>query len=438
VPAAHAQERLQPAPDVGTPVSRGMTAAVGAPGLGPAHLLALQRSIGNHAVGQLLQRKVRVDGGKKRVDEAYYKTGKGKSLGLKRPISSLIDDPMRRVFEDVSELEDFANGFTDHIGEVVTQAGDLFWFRLPKDKLTVLGEYHDYKDGNVQDVIRGLRTSRFMYEPFNEMADTKALAVPFTGTQTRLEQANKDIGISKFADRTKFDPDLENITIKALTGASIARNEFLSLSAKARDDANWKARASTSDYSMGERVALYLSFGMHIAADLSKHDFGPVNFVESPYVKAGRQLKDTYLKYQAELDAFMKAKDASQLIGIYELTAPGGYANEAAIKAFTLAFHEYGSLYIKQLGTESGSADLENQGEDLRSNLGAKLDDLSPVRETMMWQKIQGAKGYLLVGMGDAHRKALEKRLSAAGIPHNRADLEMRKQKEDIKKAWVS
>ena len=81
-------------------------------------------------------------------------------------------------------------------------------------------------------------------------------------------------------------PTSRTSTIKALTGASIARNEFFSLSAKARDVANWKARASTSDYSMGERVALYLSFGIHIAADLSKHDFGPVNFVESPYVKA--------------------------------------------------------------------------------------------------------------------------------------------------------
>ena len=379
-----------------------------------------------------------MDGGKKRVDEANYKTGKGKSLGPKRSISSLIDDPLRRVFEDVSELEDFANGFTDHIGEVVTQAGDLFWFRLPKDKLTVLGEYHDYKDGNVQDVIRALRTSRFMYEPFNEMADTKALAVPFTGTQTRLDQANKDIGISKFADRTKFDPDLENITIKALTGASIARNEFFSLSVKARDDATWKARASTSDYSMGERVALYLSFAHAHRGRSLQARLRPGQLRRVAVRGAGRQLKETYLKYQAELDAFMKAKDASQLIGIYELTAPGGFANEAAIKAFTLAFHEYGSLYIKQLGTESGSADLEKQGEDLRSNLGAKLDDLSPVRETMMWQKIQGAKGYLLVGVGDAHRKALAKRLNAAGIPHNRADLEMRKQKEDIKKAWVS
>jgi hypothetical protein len=437
VPAAHAQERQQPAPDVGTPVSTGVAAAVGAPGLDPAGLLALQRSIGNHAVGRLLQRQVRVDGGKKRVDEAYYKAGKGKSLGLKRPISGLIDDGVRRVFEDARELEDFANGFTDHIGDVVTQAGDVFWFRLPKDKLTVLGEFHHYKDGNVEDVIRGLRTSRFLYEPFNEMVETKALGAPYKGTQARLEQVNKDIGIAGFADRTKFNPDLENIVIKALTGASIARNEFFSLGAAARDDANWKARASTSNYSMGERVALYLSFAMHIAADLSKHDFGPVNSVESLYVGAGRQLKETYLKYQAELDAFMKAKDGDQLIGIYELTAPGGFANEAAIKAFTLAFHEYGSYYIKQLGIESGSADLEKQGEALRSNLGAKLDDLSPVRETMMWQKIKGAKGYLLVGMGDAHRQALEKRLDAAGIPHARVDLELVKQKDAIKKAWA-
>ena len=154
-------------------------------------------------------------------------------------------------------------------------------------------------------------------------------------------------------------------------------------------------------------------------------------------MRAGRRLKETYLKHQAGLDAFMKAKDASQLLGIYELTAPGGFANEAAIKAFTLAFHEYGSLYIKQLGTESGSADLEKQGEDLRSNLGAKLEDLSPVRETMMWQKIQGAKGYLLVGMGDDHRKALTKQLDAAGIPHARVDLELVKQKDEIKKAWA-
>ena len=67
---------------------------------------------------------------------------------------------------------------------------------------------------------------------------------------------------------------------------------------------------------------------------------------------AGRQLKETYLKYQAELDAFMKAKDGGQLLGISEPTAPGGFANEGHQRS-PLAFHEYGSLYIKQLGIES-------------------------------------------------------------------------------------
>jgi hypothetical protein len=308
---------------------------------------------------------------------------------------------------------------------------------VPKDKLTVLGEFHHDKDGNFQDVVRGLRTSRFLYEPFNEMADTKALAVAHTGTQARLDQANKDIGISGFADRTKFDPDLENIVIKALTGASIARNEFFSLSAAARNDPNWKARPTTHDYSMGERVALYLSFAIHIAADTAKRDFGRANSVESAYVGSGRRLKETYLKHQAVLDAFMKAKDGDQLIGIYELTAPGGFANVPAIQEFTLAFHEYGSRYIKQLGTESGSAELEKQGDALVTNLAAKLDDLSPVRETMMWQKIKSAKGYLLVGMGDAHRTALAKRLDGAGIPHARVDLELIRQRDEIKKTWA-
>lgn len=414
-----------------------MASTVGAPGLGPAQLLALQRSIGNHAVGQLLQRQVRVDGGKKRVNEANYKSGAGKAIGSKRLVSGLIDDAVPRVFQDTKELEDYANGSTDHIGDVVTQAGDTFWFRLPKDKLTVLGEFHHGDDGNVQDVIRGLRTSRFLYEPFNEMTGTQLMSVPFTGTQARLDQVNKDIGISGFADRTKFDPDLENIVIKALTGCSVARNEFFSLPAAKRDDPNWKARASTSNYSMGERVALYLSFAMHLAADVSKRDFGRVNYVEAPYVAAGRRLKETYLAHQAHLDAFMKAKDGDQLIGVYELTSPGGYANEAAIKAFTLAFHEYGTRYITQLGAESGSADLEKQGEALRTNLGAKLDDLGPARETMMWMKIKGAKGYLLVGMGDDHRKQLKTRLEAAGIPHARVDLELRKQRDDVKRAWA-
>ena len=75
---------------------------------------------------------------------------------------------------------------------------------------------------------------------------------------------SKTSAFAGFADRDKFNPDLENIVIKALTGASIARNEFFSLSAKARDDANWEGPREHEHYLAG--VALYLSFAMHIAA----------------------------------------------------------------------------------------------------------------------------------------------------------------------------
>jgi hypothetical protein len=44
------------------------------------------------------------------------------------------------------------------------------------------------------------------------------------------------------------------------------------------------------------------------------------------------------------------------LVGIYELSEVGAFANLPAIKQFTLAFREYGSRYIKQLGSESGNA----------------------------------------------------------------------------------
>src|SRR5262245_24962355 len=73
--------------------------------LGRAQVLALQRTAGNHAVSRMLQRAVRLDGGAKKVDEAHYTTGPGKAVGTQRLVSSLIADPVKRVFTDKAELE---------------------------------------------------------------------------------------------------------------------------------------------------------------------------------------------------------------------------------------------------------------------------------------------------------------------------------------------
>ncbi len=390
-----------------------------------------------------LQRQVRINGGKTRIKEVeYHKVGIKGAMGSRHSVSALIVDNVRRVFSDVTELEDYANGQTDYIGDVATSSAGTFWYRLPKNQLTVLGEFHNSPTGNVEDVIIGLQTSRFMYEPFNELASVSALNAPFTGTQSRLTQLGSKERVAGLVDRKNFNPDLENIVIKALTGASITRNDFIASNPprmSAAEKQAWGRRATTNDYSFGERVALYLSMGIHLASDIAKQSFGPPNFVELPFIKSGRRLQEFYLKNQAVLDQFMNAKDGDELIGIYELTAPNSFRNLPVINDFTLVLHEYGSLYIAQLGSQSGNKALEAQGQALSSNLGAKIDALSPAREEIMWEKIQTAKanGYLIVGMGDAHRANLQARLTGAGIPQEEVKQSLTRQSNAVNTNWT-
>ena len=392
-----------------------------------------------------LQRKVRLGGGATKITEAEYLPGGAKEkTGSKFSVASLINDGVRREFASIGELEDYANGKADYIGDVVTQSAGTYWYRLPKDKLTILGESHHNPKGNVEDVILGLRTSRFMYEPFNELADVAPFGQTSIGTSTqkRLAQVHKGIGVAGLVNRATFNPDLENIVIKALTGAAITRNEYIAGNPATMgpfDIKKWGKRASTSDYSYGERVALYLAFAIHIARDIARYKFGPEVLIESDYFRAARRLMEFYNKNKAELDKFAKAKDADDLIGIYELTSPGKFANLTMIKDFTLVFHEYGARYIERLGQDVGNKKLESEGKTLSGNTAVKIDQLSPAREEIMWQKILEAtkKNYLIVGMGDAHRRNLAGRLTAAKIAHAEVEQSLNQQKADVAKRWV-
>ena len=419
-----------------------------------AELIALQRTAGNRAVARLLgsgpgsprqarirplQREVRIDGGKKKVDENYYKNGEGFFIGLRFLIADLINDPVRRVFRDAAELEDYALGLTDYIGDVKTNKSGTFWLRVPKDQLTVIGESHDSDDGNFEDVILAFDTGRFKYEPYHDAPS----AIPLTGTTAQLDKTvdqyratHLDPGKYQLNfDPTKFgDKSLENIVIKSYFSVSTVLKDFIGASKKQREDAQWKQRPSNRDYSWGERQALYFSIAIHVAADLAKNNFGPVDPKESPLTKSERKLTETYLAQQKELDAFMKAKDGDELIAMYELTAPGGFANLPALAAFGWAYQRYAVQYAADLGKSSGNKDLVNAIAK-----GPTWDALNAAREAIIWKKVQEAKasGYLLVGMGDAHHRSLTKKLDGAGIPHFFVEDELIRQRDEINKAWV-
>lgn len=390
-----------------------------------------------------VQRQVRINGGQQRVNEADYLPGGSKSgIGSRYSVAALIQDNVRRVFSSVAELEGYSNGQTDYIGDVQTASTpDPFWYRLPENDLTVLGEIHHNPDGNVEDAILGLQTSRFMYEPFHEFTDV----APFNafqiggGTQARLGQIESGLRSSSQVDRTNFDPHLENIVIKAITGATVARNEFIAANPATMGPIarqTWGSRPTTADYSFGERIALYFSMAIHIAQDLAQYTFAQQSI--SHYIDSTRILAEFYLANQAVLDNFMMAKDADDLIGIYDITAANNFADLPVLNEFSLRFHEYGSRYIEQLGVQMANPALEAEGRALSGNLAATLQTFSPAREEIMWERVMYANtnDYLIAGMGDLHRQNFQPRLNAAGIRNEEVAQGLRTQQTAINNGW--
>ena len=395
------------------------------------------------APAPLLQREVRIDGGKQRVKEHRYQPGGSREgMGSRFKVIDLLTDPVKRVFENESEMVLFAHGMLDYLGDVVTKTAGTFWYRLPEHELTVLGEQHSNPEGHVDDVLKAFETSRFMQEPFNAATPLAAAAdVDYAGTNTRLGEINAGLATGLTVNPA-FDPSLENIVIKALTGASIFRNEFLAAKPKTMkpaDQDTWKARPTVDDWSYGERCALYLSMALHLAEDIARKDYGKAKKSDTQLVSSSRALKAYFEKHEKDLRGVMEAKDKDDLIGIYELTQPDNFKILPVLKQFTLLFHEYAAQYVRQLGKESGNKKLESEGKWLSAHREATLGQLSPAREEIMWERVKYAarNGYLIVGMGDAHRQNLESRLNAEGIAHARIDVDLKKQQADILADWV-
>ncbi|MEM7427268.1 MAG: DUF4157 domain-containing protein [Pseudomonadota bacterium] len=392
---------------------------------------------------QPIQREVRINNGRTRVNEAdYLPGGPRNNIGSRHSVATMIGDGVRRVFQSTAELEAYANGQVDFIGDVQTSGAGDYWYRLPENDLMVLGERHQNASGNVEDVISGLRTSRFMYEPFHEFTGVSPLGVSQIGggTEARMRQVESGLRSGSMVDRTNFDPHLENIVIKALTGTTVARNHYIDRNPArmTRTERNmWRGRPSIGVYSFSERIALYLSFAIHIASDVSQYSFPQPS--GSNYVTSARRLAEYYRANRRVLDEFMHGKDRSQLVGMYELTKQNKHANLPVLRRFSVLFHEYGSRYIEQLGRQVGNPALQARGAALSRNPGAGLGAFSPVREDIIWARVQHANSnrYLIVGMGDAHRQNLQTRLNAAGIPHKEVAQSLTEQEQAVLRNWV-
>lgn len=403
------------------------------------HLLAHELT---HTVQQssnpMIQRAIRINGGAQKINEVDYQTGGPKdTVGSKFKVKDLLADSTKRIFNDTTEVEEYANGKTDYIGDVKPFNKNIFWYRLPPTDLTVLGEYHHNPDGNVEDVIIGLNTKRFMYEPFHEFKEMK----PSTGsigtgssTKTALQSNEQKYRVGPLADYTNFSPALENIVIKAFTGVSMYKT-FLG----SKSDVQWASRKAITDYSFGERIALYFSFAVHVASDIADYTFPAKATKESHYIKFGRSLQTHYKKNKTILDAFSTSKDADTLIGIADMYKTFKSSEQKVLTEFADIFEKFAAGYIEELGTVTGNADLTKEGEKLFKKKTKDLDSFSPAREEIIKERVKIAKAgkYLIAGMGDAHHTNLTTWLDTNSIAHEEVTASLKKQESEISSKWV-
>lgn len=382
----------------------------------------------------VLQRKVGIKIGSK-TEEAELDQYIGDLEHTKRgDVRGWFGDDLRREFEDWYEFDKYIAGTADHIGEVTTDAGKRYWYRLPTDKVTVLGETHRNPDGNVQDVLKGLQTARFMYEPINVLSSVGP-DIEYTGTWKRLDESDveRTKGMNRSNPRGNW---LESAALKAMTAMFMFESGFDRESKGFVDDPSnrdWDD-APVGGYTLGERTAFYYVMAIQIASDIARYDWDPVN-KPGPLVDESDELKDVYVQHRKMLEDMRKTKDASPTMGIRTL-AKG--RDLKAMREFATVFVRWGGEHTVELGKALGSKELSEAGAKLRPGKGLTLDDLSPAREALMRQRILVAKekGYLLVGVGDAHRKNLRKWLEQHGVAHAEVELDLKNQRSAVKHRW--
>ena len=383
----------------------------------------------------VLQRKVGIRAAADRTLQATPGAYEGDVARTPRgDVTRLFTDDLQREFESWGEFDEYLNFRADWVGEVTTGKGRRYWYRLPTDKLTVLGESHRSKSGNVQDVIEGLRTVRFMYEPINAMYAVGP-DVDYASTTSRLAKFTDEV-TSGMDHSSLYSNELESAVLKAMTamfmfesGDSPGSKGFV----EDPDDGDWDD-AEVGGYSLGERTAFYFALAIDIASDVARVDWSQLNITD-PLVKESAALASAYLSRQKTLDTMRETKDASATMGIRTLTKR---LDPKSLLPFVHAFVRWGSRYTVELGIKLGSRKLQKEGAKLKPGRGLTLDDLSPAREAVMWERILIAarNDYLLVGVGDAHRQNLKDRLTEHGIAHAEVAEDLKHQQRAVGRRW--
>jgi hypothetical protein len=323
--------------------------------------------------------------------EKIPKELKDKESGDKK-MDTMVSDGIDRHFLDQQELENYMGNATETIGVVDKEQT---WVRLIEGQLTVLGEAHTQTV--LSDIAKAVNTSRFVYEPYNEIPKDLKSAESIQTSDNSKWQSQAGMGSNDKTNHT-----MEFILPKLVFSLEYIKGVIL----QGKIDKHKKTK--DEQYNIAERLAHYLSMAMSIAKDLSIAKKDELEIVSC--YKNNKDLIDATI-----LDAG-KGTYLGDLVEMNKSTT-----NQTIIYNFCVAFVDYaiqdfenrkdnespdqGTIdAVKEIKKENHSKDKKKEPRSTAANTW---------REFYMYQNVVRAKvlNFLLAGMGDAHRQNLEEKL---------------------------
>ena len=391
-------------PTVSRQVQKNRGAAMQEEHLSPKGASKVAPAISHTSNSPAVQTKVGLEDTKRQVDFNNYKQ---LGVNFSYEMLGMVVDPLKRTFKNTNEFHDYVAGSTDHIGEVPSKN---FWVRLDKSKFHVIGEEHQNPAGNFVDIVKAVGTERFMYEPFHDatgLQDTKTAKNRKFGYTTGMLSDKKDQDHELGAKVGKYDPSMENIAVKTMPIYHILRKITADLRANPGNLSNYKGQGKKG-YSVFERVAHYFRYAVSMAADVLSWQVDPSS--------AAYKFGAFYQKNQALLGLMALIRQfGGPQVHIGDMLFKTSSADLDTIDKFSELGFNFVQEYLLQLAQEKGDKSLEKIAKSLKGKVDKDpFGDKSGVNKAREWFMVENLKrgkpgGYLLAGMGDAHRENLQK-----------------------------
>ena len=343
--------------------------------------------------------------------------------GYDQALNELIEDNVHRHFLNEAELERFKNrqfGDTsiDYIGTLFSAhlGSDKPWIRIDPNKLTILGEDHSHT--TLLDVARALQTKRFMYESIEK--------IPFkmvnrrSGVTESLKDRNKQklSSVVSPLPREINPPDhhLETFYRRYAYGLSLVYENI------------------TKDHSLlsGDAPA-----GLNCFFEMLRMT-KVIAGLPTPFLSGSeREIKQEWHKNATEWNPLMTRLEEGENIGdaleaVRTSTDILQPMIEALINYNIDNFGTYGqrtSVFSRREHIDDAlkKPNLKNLFQS-NDNHGIFRHRIDSWRENYMWERIRHAEKkrdkYILVGMGDAHRRNLINKITGLNVAREQRNID--------------